>query len=120
MRRSSNPLPQQLDKTLDEFLSVHMPPSSSRVPPLYRETTKCIPYMCVYAYGCAERTKRPSQVLKRRCMRYMPERLRVVPKVSEFALDLLAKQRQAGVEHARETTAILDEHRPSGPLRQVA
>ena len=32
MRRSSNPLPQQLDKTLDEFLSVHMPPSSSRVP----------------------------------------------------------------------------------------
>ena len=67
MRRSSNPLPQQLDKTLDEFLSVHLPPSSSRVPPLYRETTKCIAHMCVYAYGCAERTERPAQVLMRRC-----------------------------------------------------
>ena len=77
MRRSSRPLPQQIDKPLDEFLSVHMPPSSSRVPPLYRETTKCISYMCVYAYGCAERTERPAQVLMRRCMRYMPERLRV-------------------------------------------
>ena len=120
MRRSSRPLPQQIDKPLDEFLSVHMPPSSSRVPPLYRETTKCISYMCVYAYGCAERTERPAQVLMRRCMRYMPERLRVVPKVSEFALDLLAKQRQAGVEHGQETAAILDEYRPDGPLRRVA
>ena len=120
MRRSSSPLPQHLDKTLDEFLSVHMPPSSSRVPPLYRETTKCIAHMCVYAYGCAERTERPAQVLMRRCMRYMPERLRVAPKLSEFALDLLAKQRQAGVKHREETAAILDEHRPSGPLRQVA
>ncbi len=120
MRRTSSPLPQQLDKPLDEFLSVHVPPSSSRVPPLYRETTKCISYMCVYAYGCSERTERPAQVLMRRCMRYMPDALRVPPKVSEFALDLLAKQRQAGVEHGRETAAILDERRPDGPLRRVA
>ncbi len=117
--RRSNPLPQQLDRALLDSLSTHMRPSDSRVPPLYRETTRCIAYMCVYAYGCAERTQRPAQVLMRRCMRYMPENLRINPKVSDFALDLLAKQRQSGIEHATETTAILDEHRPSGPLRQL-
>ena len=76
--------------------------------------------MCVYAYGCTQRARRPAQVLMRRCMRYMPDHLRVKPKLSDHALDLLAAQRQAGVEHARETTAILDEHRPEGPLRRVA
>ncbi len=118
--RNPSPLPQQLEKPLDEFLGAHMPPSSSRVPPVYRETSKCISYMCVYAYGCSERTNRPAQVMMRRCMRYMPENLRISPKLSDFALDLLAKQRQAGVQHTRETTAILDEHRPNGPQRRVA
>ena len=119
MRRSS-PLPQQLDKPLNEFLSTRLPPSSSRIPPLYRETTRCIAYMCVYAYGCSERANRPAQVMMRRCMRYMPEGLRVKPKLSDFALDILAEQRQAGVEHTLETTAILDAHRPDGPMRRVA
>ncbi len=112
--------PHKLDQLLDDFLSTRLPPSESRVPPLYRETTKCFAYMCVYAYGCSERAERQAQVLMRRCMRYMPERLRVKPKLSDFALDLLAAQREAGVEHAQETNAILDEHRPSGPLRRVA
>ena len=120
MRQASRPLPQQMDKPLQESLSVHMPPSSSGVPPIYRETTKCIAYMCVYAYGCSERTRRPAQVMMRRCMRYMPERLRVRPKLSDYALDLLAKQRQRGVRLASETSAILDEHRPNGPIRKVA
>ena len=120
MRRSSSLLPQQLDKPLMDSLGAHMPPSSSGVPPIYRETTKCIAYMCVYAYGCSERTQRPSQVMMRRCMRYMPERLRVRPKLSDYALDLLANQRAAGVGLASETFAILDEHRPDGPIRKVA
>ena len=120
MRRVGSPMPRQLDKALDEFLSARMAPSSSRVPPIYRETTKCIAYMCVYAYGCSERASRPAQVMMRRCMRYIPEHLRVKPKLSEFALDLLAKQRQAGVTHAQETSAILDECRPNGPARKVA
>ena len=120
MRRVGSPMPRQLDKALDEFLSTRMAPSSSRVPPIYRETTKCIAYMCVYAYGCSERSARPAQVMMRRCMRYIPEDLRVKPKLSEFALDLLAKQRQSGVEHAQETSAILDECRPDGPVRKVA
>ena len=119
MRRNGT-APHQLEQALDDFVSSRLRPSESRVPPLYRETTRCIPYMCVYAYGCTQRARRPAQVLMRRCMRYMPDHLRVKPKLSDYALDLLAAQRQAGVEHARETTAILDEHRPEGPLRRVA
>ena len=97
-----------------------VPPSASGVSPLHRQTTKCIPYMCVYAYGCAERPDRAAQVLTRRCMRYMPDSLRVKPKLSDFALDLLARRRQRGEPLSGETTAILDEHRPKGPIRRVA
>jgi hypothetical protein len=53
-------------------------------------------------------------------MRYIPEELRIKPKLSDFALDLLAKQRQSGVEHHTDTSAILDEHRPNGPNRRIA
>ena len=120
MRQFSRPLPHKMDKPLRESLSVHMPPSSSGVPPIYRETTKCIAYMCVYAYGCSERTQKAAQVMMRRCMRYMPEHLRVRPKLSDYALDLLASQRQSGAELASETFAILDEYRPNGPTRKVA
>ncbi len=117
--RRINPLPQKLDEQLDQFMSVRMAPSSSRVPPIYRETTKCIAYMCVYAYGCAERANRPANVMMRRCMRYLPERMRVKPKLSDFALDLLAKQRLSGAPHAAETRAILDARRPNGPTRRL-
>ncbi len=119
MRKSSHPTPTQMDKSLQESLSVHMPPSASGVPPIYRETTKCIAYMCVYAYACVERTRRPAQVMMRRCMRYMPDHLRVRPKLSDYALDLLARQRQSGVKLASETFAILDERRPNGPIRKI-
>ena len=120
MRRNSSPLPQQLDKPLEEFLGAHMQPSSSRVPPIYRETTKCYAYMCPYAYGCSERTNRPAQVMMRRCMRYMPEELRIKPALSDFALDLLAKQRENGEGLSQATNAILDEYRPNGPVRKIA
>ena len=53
-------------------------------------------------------------------MRYMPESLRIKPKLSDFALDLLAKRRQRGERLSGETIAILDEHRPKGPTRRVA
>ena len=120
MFRNSSPLPQQLDKPLEEFLSGHMPPSTSRVPPIYRETTKCYAYMCPYAYGCSEKTNRPAQVMMRRCMRYMPEQLRIKPALSDFSLDLLAHQRENGEGLSRQTTAILDEYRPNGPVRKIA
>ena len=111
---------QGLGGSLDNFLGARLPPSQSGVAPMRRETTKCIPYMCVYAYGCAERPDRVSRVLTRRCMRYMPESLRIKPKLSDFALDLLAKRRQRGERLSGETIAILDEHRPKGPTRRVA
>ena len=96
MHRNSSPLPSQLDKPLEEFITTYMPPSSSRIPPIYRETTKCYAYMCPYAYGCSEKTDRPAQVMMRRCMRYMPEELRIKPALSDFSLDLLAKHRENG------------------------
>ena len=114
------PLPGALDEPLDNFVSSHLAPSSSRVPPIHREVTTCYAYMCPYAYGCTEKTRRPAQVLMRRCMRYMPEQLRIRLGVSDYALDLLAKRRKSGEDLAAETTAILDELRPEGPLRKIA
>ncbi len=116
--RYATPVPGALDKPLDEFVSAHMPPASSRVPPIYREATTCYAYMCPYAYGCLEKTARPAQVLMRRCMRYKPEDLRIRPGISDYALDLLAKRRKSGERLAAETTAILDELRPDGPIRK--
>ena len=90
------------------------------MPPIYREATTCYAYMCPYAYGCTEKTGRPAQVLMRRCMRYKPEDLRIRAGISDYALDLLAKRRKSGESFAAETTAILDELRPNGPLRKSA
>jgi hypothetical protein len=58
--------------------------------------------------------------MMRRCMRYMPEQLRIKPALSEFSLDLLAKHRENGEGLSKQTTAILDEHRPDGPVRKIA
>ena len=116
----ATPIPGALDKPLDDFASAHAAPSSSRVPPIYREVTTCYAYMCPYAYGCTEKTGRPAQVLMRRCMRYKPEDLRIRAGISDYALDLLAKRRKLGEDFAVETTAILDELRPNGPLRKSA
>ena len=118
--RPRAPAPGSTEKRLDKFLSNHMSPSASRVPAIYRETTTCHAYMCIYAYGCSEKTSRPARVMMRRCMRYMPEELRIKPGVSDLALDLLAKRRKAGGKLASETNAILDDLRPNGPLRKIA
>lgn len=112
--------PGSSEKRLDKFLNNHMAPSDSRVPAIYRETTTCHSYMCIYAYGCPEKTSRPAQVMMRRCMRYMPEELRIKPGVSDLALDILAKRRKDGGKLESKTTAILDELRPNGPLRKTA
>ena len=110
--------PGALEKPLDAHLNRHVAPSTSRVPPIYRETTICYSYMCPYAYGCAEKTKRPAQVMMRRCIRYMPDDMRIEPGVSDLALDLLAKRRQGGEQLSKETTAILDQYRADGPMRK--
>ena len=74
--------------------------------------------MCSYAYACKEKSSRPAQVLMRRCMRYLPESLRVEPALSDMALDLLAKRRQTGRSLSPATTAMLSRVRPEGPLRK--
>lgn len=117
--RGSSPLPKRLDEPPDSFLSTRLPPSASRVPDIYRETTKCFAYMCSYAYGCSERADRPAQVLMRRCMRYMPESLRIKPALSDLALDLLARQRQRGDLLSAGTRSVLDQLRPNGPTRRM-
>ena len=109
-----------MEERLQQSLDRRMPPSTSRVPAHFRETTICYAYMCPYAYGCNEKSTRPAQVMTRRCMRYMPEGLRIKPGMSDLALDLLARQRDAGVPLSPATTTILDNLRPNGPLRRVA
>ncbi len=104
---------------LSSFLSTRLPPSESGVRDIYRETTICYAYMCPYAYGCTEKTERAAQVLNRRCMRYQPEEMRVVPALSDLALDLLAQRREQGKPVAATTSIMLDQLRPNGPLRKV-
>ncbi len=112
------PSPGAMNGALEASLSARFPPSSSSVTPLYRETTICYAYMCPYAYGCTEKSKRPAQVLKRRCMGYLPESMRVRPALSDLALDLLAASRQDGRRLSSATAAVLDRVRPNGPTRR--
>ena len=103
---------------LDSFVGTSLPPSSSSVADIYRETTVCYSYMCPYAYACTEKAARPAKVLTRRCMRYLPETLRVDPGLSDLALDLLARRRARGEPLTAATTTLLDRLRPDGPVRK--
>jgi hypothetical protein len=105
-------------KPLDDYLTRRLSPSASSVAPLYRETAICHAYMCVYAHGCSQKTQRPAQVMKRRCIRYLPENMRIEPGLSDMALDVLAHQRQQGHRLSSTVLVILDELRPNGPLRR--
>ncbi len=116
--RDRSPVPSDASQAFDDYLTTRLAPSTSRVEAIFRETTICYAYMCSFAYSCTERSGRPAQVLTRRCMRYMPEALRVKPALSDFSLDLLAKQRASGSRLSPTTTGILDELRPDGPLRK--
>jgi len=115
---ADTPTPGDLDGPLRASLGSRLAPSESRVSLEHRETTVCYAYMCSYAHACAEKSSRPAQVLMRRCMRYLPDSLRVAPALSDLALDLLANQRQAGKSLSAGTTTILDRMRPDGPLRK--
>ena len=116
--RASRPTPGDLDGPLNASLSSRLAPSDSRVSLEHRETTVCYAYMCGYAYACTEKSSRPAQVLMRRCMRYLPDSLRVAPALSDLALDLLASQRQVGKSLSAATTTMLDRMRPDGPVRK--
>ena len=74
--------------------------------------------MCQYAYACIEKTSRPVKVLERRCMRYLPQEMRAKPRLSDHALDLLAKRRDSGENLDTGTVAVLDKLRPNGPTRK--
>ncbi len=107
-----------LNAPLRKFLTRRLPPSNSSVKLVHRETTVCYAYMCQYAYACTEKSSRPAKVLERRCMRYQPEAMRVEPRMSDFALDMLAQRRDAGECLEAATVAVLEELRPDGPTRR--
>lgn len=113
-----SPSPRSLDDPLNAFLGSRLAPSESSVPALYRETTICYAYMCPYAYGCTEKSVRPAQVLTRRCIRYLPDEIRIKAGLSGLALDLLAKRRERGQRLNPATASLLDKHRPDGPMRK--
>ena len=118
--RRTNTATRRSPGPLDEFLATRLPPSHSGVRDIYRETTMCYPYMCGYAYRCTEKGERAARVLTRRCMRYLPESMRVRPVISELALDMLARRRVRGEKLSTGTIEALDRLRPSGPLRRLA
>ena len=114
----AQPVPGLMDRSVDDYLSARLAPSASRVPAIYRETTICYAYMCPYAHGCTEKSPRAAHVLRRRCMRYLPQTMRVKPGLSDFALDLLAKRRHRGEVLSDATVWVLDRFRPDGPIRK--
>ena len=107
-----------LNAPLRKFLTRRLPPAQSSVKLVHRETTVCYAYMCQYAYACTEKTARPVKVLERRCMRYQPEEMRVEPRLSDHALDLLAHRRDGGETLDNGTVSVLDKLRPNGPIRR--
>lgn len=113
----TTPIPGTHQAKLEDFLDDRLVPSRSTVRALHRETTVCYAYMCPYAYACNQKSERPSKVLKRRCMRYLPEEVRAAPAVSDLALDLMAKRREAGGRMTAEVKLLLDRVRPDGPIR---
>ena len=117
--RSTRSRSTDLNAPLRKFLTRRLPPSQSSVKLVHRETTVCYAYMCQYAYACTEKTSRPVKVLERRCMRYLPEAMRVEPRLSDHALDLLARRRAAGESLNTGTAAVLDRLRPNGPIRRL-
>ncbi len=108
----------RIEDALDKAMQSRLPPYESTVDPLHRETTVCYAYMCQYAYACAQKSRRPAQVLKRRCMRYLPETMRAESSLSDYALDMLALSRNRGKRLEPQTIALLDRVRPDGPLRK--
>ena len=108
----------RIKKTLDKSLESRLPPYDSSVDLLHREITVCHAYLCQFAYACNQKSRRPAKVLKRRCMRYLPETMRVEPSLSDHVLDMLALSRNKGRRLEPQTVALLDRVRPDGPLRK--
>ncbi len=108
----------RVEDALDKALQTRLPPYDSTVSLLHRETTVCYAYMCQYAYACVQKSRRPAQVLKRRCMRYLPDSMKVEPSISDYVLDMLALSRTKGRRLEPKTIALLDRVRPDGPLRK--
>lgn len=65
------------------------------------------------------KTKKPSRISVRKCLRFLPEKDKPAATLSELALDLLSSREQNGGEVSAQTKSILNEYRPSGPLRQT-
>ena len=116
--RSKRSRTTDLNAPFRKFMTRRLPPSQSSVKLVHRETTVCYAYMCQYAYACTEKTERPVKVLERRCMRYQPEKMRVQPRLSDHALDLLAMRRDSGESLDTETVKVLDKLRANGPIRK--
>ncbi|MDD9995299.1 MAG: hypothetical protein OXS35_06075 [Dehalococcoidia bacterium] len=110
-------IPGTVQSRMRDYLDTRLPPSRSSVDALHREVTVCHAYLCSFAYACNQKSARPAKVLSRRCMRYMPDHMRVAPSLSEMAIDLLARRRRSGRSISTETKLLLDRLRPDGPTR---
>ena len=87
--------------------------------PLYGQVTRCIAYMCPWAYACDAAAGVPSAVDQRSCHRFRIETHRPDAGLSEHSVDVLAEHRRAGYDLGEPTRAMLDEIRPDGPSRNL-
>ena len=81
--------------------------------------TRCIAYMCPWAYACDAAAGVPSAVDRRACHRFRGEAHRPNAGLSEHAVDVLADHRRMGYDLGEPTRSMLDDIRPDGPSRNL-
>ncbi|MBT3941206.1 MAG: hypothetical protein HOC77_02375 [Chloroflexi bacterium] len=83
--------------------------------PFAGEMTRCIAYMCPWAYACDAAASVPSAVDQRACHRFRGEPNRPDSSLSDHSVDVLADHRKSGYALGDPTRALLDDARPNGP-----
>ena len=109
----------ELNKRLDKLLSKPLADITGNKKLNHVTVATCYSYYCPFARTCVNKTKKPSKISVRKCLRFLPDKDKPAATLSELALDLLSSREQKGGMLSSQTKSILNEYRPSGPLRQT-
>ncbi|HJO60890.1 MAG TPA: hypothetical protein QF838_09185 [SAR202 cluster bacterium] len=108
----------ELKGRLDRYVSKSILASPGNTNKKHETVITCYSYHCPLSRKCNIKTQRPSKVSIRKCLRFHPEETKPFGTLSELALDLLSAAEQRGEKLSKRTKSILDQYRPTGPLRQ--
>ncbi|MBS21751.1 MAG: hypothetical protein CL739_06620 [Chloroflexi bacterium] len=109
----------ELNERLDKLLSKPLSDIIGNKKQNHVTMVTCYSYYCPFSRKCVNKTKNPSKISVRKCLRFLPGNDKASAPLSELALDLLSSIEQNGGNLSAQTRSILNEYRPSGPLRQA-